>query len=284
MNGPLALAALSGLARALPLRAGTGLGGAVAAAHGRLAPGRRKSAIQNLQLLLPGRTGLDAIAGEAIRHHGRFVVELLRGPGDPRARFEAHGLSILDAALARGRGVVLAIPHMGNWEIAGAALAARGTPVTSVAGIQHHPSWTRAIRSERRRAGLHIVDPSANGLRTLGDALARNEIVALHVDGDQFRGGVPVSFSGRTVTLPGGPARLALRHGAALVFGVCTRDRDGRHVGRVIREIPLEPNAPDAVRRATQDLASALEDAIREHPEQWVVFRPLVPAQDEATA
>ncbi len=284
MNGPIALAALCGLARALPLRAGTGLGGAVAAAHGRLSPGRKKSALQNLQLLLPERSGHDRIAEEAIRHYGRFLVELLRGPDDPRARFEGHGLHLLDAALARGKGVVLAIPHMGNWEIAGAALAARGAPVTSVAGVQLRPSWTRAIRLERRRAGLHIVDASAQGLRALGDALARNEIVALHVDGDRFRGGVPVSLRGQSVTLPGGPARLALRHGAALLFGVCTRRADGRHVGRVIREIPIAPDAPDAVRRATQDLARALEDAIRDHPEQWVVFRPLVPVRDGAPA
>ncbi len=282
MNGPLALAALCGLARALPLRAVTGLGGASAALHGRLFPDRKKSVLRNLAALLPGQSGLDRAAAEAVRHYGRFLVELLRGPDDPEVRFEAQGLEILDAALARGSGVVLAIPHMGNWEIAGAALAARGTPVTSVAGIQLRPSWTQAIRRERERLGLRIVDTTAQGLRELGRALQRNEIVALHVDGDRYHGGVPVSMSGKSVLLPAGPARLALRHGAALVFGVCIRTHDGRHIGRVMREIPLEAQAPDAVQRATQHLARSLEEIVRARPEQWIVFRSLALAGGES--
>src|ERR1700752_2303428 len=99
MNGPLALAALCGLARALPLRTGTGLGGACAAVHGTLLSNRKRSMLRNLGALLPGQAGLDRAAAEAIRHYGRFMVELLRGPDDPDARFEAHGLAILDAAL-----------------------------------------------------------------------------------------------------------------------------------------------------------------------------------------
>jgi KDO2-lipid IV(A) lauroyltransferase len=259
------------------------LGGACAAVHGTYLSDRKRSVLRNLGALLPGQVGLDRAASEAIRHHGRFLVELLRGPDDPHARFEAHGLDILDAALARGRGVVLAIPHMGNWEIAGAALAARGTPVTSVAGIQLRESWTTAIRRQREKVGLHIVDATAPGLRKLGQALGRGEIVALHVDGDRWHGGVPVSIGGRRVFLPAGPARLALRTGAALLFGVCIRTDDGRHIGRVMREIPLDANAPDAVQRATQDLARSLEEVLRARPEQWIVFRPLVPAQGESS-
>jgi KDO2-lipid IV(A) lauroyltransferase len=103
------------------------------------------------------------------------------------------------------------------------------------------------------------------------------------VDGDRFRTGVPVSIGGRAASLPAGPARLAIRHGAALVFGVCLRMRDGRHVGRVIREIPLDSRDSGGLERATRELARLLEEAIREHPEQWIVFREMF-AQESDTA
>jgi KDO2-lipid IV(A) lauroyltransferase len=283
MNGPFALAALCGLARALPLRLGTELGGTLACFHARLSTERRRAARRNLAAILSDESKAARHADDAVRHYGRFLVELLRGPDDPSVRFEAKGLEILDAALARGRGIVLVIPHMGNWEIAGAALARRGTPVTSVAGVQLRPDWTREIRRRRARAGLTIVDASGEGLRLLGAAIQRNEIVALHVDGDRFRTGVPVSIAGRAACLPPGPARLAIRHGAALVFGVCVRMRDGRHVGRVVREIPLDSRDSGAVERATRELARLLEEAIREHPEQWIVFREMFAPSSETT-
>ncbi len=273
MNGSLDLAAIRRLTRATPRALGTRAAAGIAVLLGRVRPERRRAIRANLAVLDGDSPELDRLADEALANSGRLLFEMLRGPENDDVPFRIEGAEILDRALARGRGVVLALPHLGNWEIAGCRLAARGTKVTSVAGIQLLPSWAREIRRTRARAGVAIVSPTRAGLRALDAALSRGEIVALHVDGDQFRRGIPVSIAGHTVEFPTGPARLAARRGAPLLFGSCVRRPDGSQVGRVVREIPIDGASPAVVREATRELAALFEAAVLAHPGEWTMFR-----------
>jgi KDO2-lipid IV(A) lauroyltransferase len=207
------------------------------------------------------------------RNYGRFFFEFLRGPENPDIRFDAENLELLDRALARGRGVVLALPHTGNWEIAGTRLARRGHRVTSVAGVQLRQEWMQEIRRRRAEAGIHIVSFSREGIRAMETALRDNGVVALHVDGDLFRKGVAVRIGGRTVEFPTGPVKLAARSGAALLFGYCERVDGGFQRGRVVKEIALSGASPQSVQRATSELAQAFEEAVGERLHEWLMFR-----------
>jgi KDO2-lipid IV(A) lauroyltransferase len=180
----------------------------------------------------------------------------------------------MEAARAKGAGVVLAVLHTGNWELTGARMARLGIPVHAVAGVQLNRAWTRELRRRQERAGIHILPPSIASWRSLPRILRANGVVALLVDGDVFHRGIAVRLGGGQATLPGGPARLAARTGAALVPLVCFRGPDDRLGARFLPEVAVPGDSAAAVRDATQSLAEVLGRELPRLAGQWLVFRP----------
>src|SRR5262245_58397382 len=150
-----------------------------------------------------------------------FSRRPLRGP-----RFRFQGAEILYGALARGRGAVIAAPHLGSWDVAGAALVELGLEVHAVAGIQLHPSLSAAFRVEQERRGIQIHTPS-EGFRGLVRALRRGALVVLLTDGDVFSRALPTPFFGRQVPFPSGPAVLARRAGVPILHAHAARNPHG---------------------------------------------------------
>jgi len=268
----LLLAAFTGMARAVPLNVGYRVADLLSDGHRMLFPGRREAVEDNLRAIV-GDGDVAGLASEVFRNYGRFLFEFLRGPEVPELDFAIEGREIFDRARERGRGVVLAIVHTGNWNIAGARLAgASGTRVHAVAGTQLLRAWTKELRDRQERIGVRILSADAGGIREMPRILARNEVVVLLVDGNLFRRGIPVPFCGHRVEMPVGPARLAARTGAALLPGFCVRSREGLR-GRFLDEIPVPDDRPESIRRATETLAERLGERLTAHPEQWMIFR-----------
>lgn len=261
------LAAVTGVCRTLPLPLGYRLADCASVAHLRLFPRRRRAVEANLRALL-GRPAPRAAAG-VFRNYGRFVFEWLRGPERADCRFE--GWERLEAARARGRGVVLAVPHTGNFEVCGSRASRAGFPIHAVAGIQLVRRWTPELRRRQERTGLPILPPGIATWRRIPRLLADNGVVALLVDGDVFRGGLVVDDFGAPARLPLGPAKLCARTGAALLPAYALRDASGHHVARFLEEIPV---ADLGVEGATRELAARLAPVLRTHPDQWMIFRP----------
>jgi KDO2-lipid IV(A) lauroyltransferase len=205
----------------------------------------------------------------------RNLVDLLRPfPTDSRrvealVRFE--GLAHLDAALRAGRGVVALSAHLGNWEVLGAALAARGYPISVVAREVFDTRSDRVLNDWRARAGVR-VHPRTRGLFGVVRDLRAGRIVGTLVDQDTGGPSVFVDFFGRAARTPSAPFVLARRTGACLVPMWVHMEPDGRHVVEI----------RSAIARSRLDLGEAailadvaawhreLEAAIRAHPEQWV--------------
>ena len=192
------------------------------------------------------------------------------------------GWEHVESARADGRGAILTLPHTGNWELGGAAVARQGVPLHAVAGIQLNRAWTPALRERQERDGIRILPPSLSSWRSLPALLARNELVALLVDGDVFRGGLSLRACGRSVRFPSGPAKLALRTGARIVPCHVTRETDGRHCVAFSAALPV-PEGPDAVRRLSEAVMAEAVAGIRSDPGQWLLFRPFFAPADEAT-
>ena len=184
----------------------------------------------------------------------------------------------LDEALARGRGGVLVLPHVGNWEWAGAALAILGYPLNVVAGEQFSRDLSPLVKEMKKRLNIGVISPEGT-FRSILRALHKNEFVALLLDGDVYEGGVEVEFFGRRAVLPSGAAVLALRTGAAIVCGATARQRPG-HLTVVCHELIIaDPDRDDEV-SVTQHLAQYLEKPICDNIDQWCIFRPLWGAGD----
>ena len=220
--------------------------------------------------------------------YGRYWAEALwirpdRLPAVERAT-RVEGIEHVRAAKAQGAGMIFLLPHLGNWEVAAPVAAREGVEVVAVAedlSNRRIRDWFIRLRNSLC-IGIVLARPGAT--REMEAAIARNAAVALLSDRDLSGRGVPVTFFGEQTTLPAGAAKLALKTGAPLLPVACYFDGPGhRLVIRPPLEIaPGEPGDPEAVRATVQAAAGALEELIRDAPDQWHLLQPNWPSDREA--
>jgi KDO2-lipid IV(A) lauroyltransferase len=224
----------------------------------------------------------EQLARRAYEHLGTSFVEFLRlstaTEAALRAGVELHGEPHLAAARAAGRGAIVASGHLGNWEVAGAGVAAHGHPVTFVVQRLRNPRVDALVTAIRGGAGVAIVDRGM-GLRGVHRALADNRLVFIMCDQDARRRGVFVPFFGVPASTPTGGAQLALRLGVPFLQCFATRAADGRHHVHFLPPIAppggdsgragAEPDEDGAVRALLGEFTRRLEAAIRRAPEQY---------------
>ena len=184
-----------------------------------------------------------------------------------------RGAENMDAALAAGRGVVMALPHSGNWDMAGVWLVqTRGTFTTVAERLKPESLYKRFI-DYRESLGFEVV-PLSGGERPpfelLCERLRDNRAVCLMADRDLTRTGVEVDFFGEPTRMPAGSAKLAIATGAQLLPVHCWFEDDG---WRVSIQSPLDCTSGD-VRVITQALADQFAKNIAAHPADWHMLQP----------
>ena len=240
--------------------------------------GQRRAALDNYAAALglePSNPEVARVAKRAFQNYGRMILDfLLMGsltPNELIQRTTFNGVEHLDAALARGRGVILALPHMGSWDNTGSYGGAAGYPITAVTG-RFPGSLNDAVMQSRQRYGLQVLLVGRPAVRDIIEALKANRIVGLVCDQEEGPG-VEVRFFGRRSVVPAGAAALALKTGAALMAGYQFMTPAGRH------HIHLEPalSWPDGESKENlmQRIVDRFEEFIRGRPDQWFSFRPM---------
>ncbi|HET8990167.1 MAG TPA: phosphatidylinositol mannoside acyltransferase [Acidimicrobiales bacterium] len=187
----------------------------------------------------------------------------------------AEGLEHLEAARDAGRGVILALPHVGSWEWGGALLAQLGMPMWAVAERLEPPELFEWFAAKREAMGIHVVPLDGRATGTLVGVLRAGGIVGLLCDRDLEGNGIEVEFFARRVSLPGGPATLALRTGAPILVAACYSGPGRDHHAVVLPPIVAERTGArlrEDVARVTQRVADGLASLIRRAPEQWHVL------------
>jgi lauroyl/myristoyl acyltransferase len=234
--------------------------------------------LQNLRTNLAAVTGRpvpDALVRAALASYLRNFWEVLALPrwseaemlGRVRTEDEHH----LRDAFA-DRGAVVALPHSGNWDLAGAWACRTGMPVTTVAE-QLGEAEFQAFLTFRQQLGLEVLshrDPAA--LSSLAAAVRRGRLVCLVADRDLDGRGVPVRWRDRTVTMPAGAAMVARRTGAALVPAVCSFEPHGMVI-RFGPPVPPRPGRAGLV-AMTQEVADFFADRLARQPEDWHMLQP----------
>ncbi len=243
--------------------------------------------VQNLRTnvgVLVGETASDELVEAALVSHFRNVYEQLALPG-AADRLVAGVTTTGEAELraAHGsRGAVVALPHSGNWDLAGAWACRTGFPVTTVAERLGDAEFA-AFTEFRTRLGMEVWahgDPGT--VDGLVDAVRRGRVVCLLSDRDFGRDGVPVSFAGRSVTMPVGPALVAQRADAAL-FPTVSQFTDDGMILRIGPDVPVGPG-PEGLAAATQRLADVFAERIAERPEDWHLLQPFFEPADRAAS
>lgn len=269
---------LTALVSSLPIWLGYLLADLLTEAHLRLFPARRHAALVNLAVILPRSSRRERLktARNMMRSHNRMLFEFFRLPHLTRDELlqavEIEGREHLEQAAARGRGVVMTSTHVGNWELGAVVLAHWGYTVHAVAGVQLSRWLTPAVRETKAELALNTVAPE-DGFRRLLRALEHNDVVALMVDGDIFAQGMRVDLFGRELEFPAGPGVLAQRTGALVLCGYCERTDRGRF--RIVIEPALDPATFTDTAALVKAIAATSERHIREHLDQWCIFRPL---------
>lgn len=243
-----------------------------------LSPAQRRAALDNYAAAL-GRDRVDPevarVARRAFHNYGRMLMDfvLLGGlsPEELLERVAIEGREHLDASLAEGRGVIMAVPHMGSWDMAGAYGGALGYRISAVA--ERFPGTLNdAVVQTRQHFGVNVIMLGRSAVRAITDALHANGVVALLCDLEQGPG-VSVRFFGRRAIVPGGPAAFALKMGSALLPAYQYRTSPGRY--RIHLDPPLAAAAGETKEGLMQKVIDRFEDFIRERPDQWYAFRPI---------
>ncbi|WP_406279645.1 phosphatidylinositol mannoside acyltransferase [Nocardia sp. NBC_00881] len=222
----------------------------------------------------------DELISASMRSYARYWREAFRLPAmDHKAiDYWVDGLPFLDAALDEGRGVVLVLPHSGNWDIAGVWLVQHyGNPTTVAERLKPESLFERFV-AYRESLGFEVF-PLTGGeqppFRQLAARLRENKIVCLMGERDLTGRGVPVWFFGERTWMPGGAAKLAIETGAALlpVHAWFDVDAEGRESWGLKVEGPLDVSG--GVAAATQALADRFAANIAGHPADWHMLQPL---------
>jgi KDO2-lipid IV(A) lauroyltransferase len=229
----------------------------------------------NLDRVRPGLTeaALDALTREAVRSYLRYWCESFRLPAWPvedvvrrtRTVDEHH----LRDAYAEGRGAVVPLPHMANWDWAGAWACATGMPLATVAERLRPERLYDEFVDYRSTLGMRIL-PLTGGEATtprLVEWLQGGGLVCLLADRDLSRTGVEVDLCGHRARMPAGPALLARRTGAPLV--PVTLHYSGDDMTITFHEPVPHADGDDGLAAMMQRVADAFSTAIREHPQDW---------------
>lgn len=216
---------------------------------------------------------LRLLVREAIRKYAHYWQVLFQLSGWPVERIQRHvvfhNLERVEAEIARGKGVILAATHSGNWDLAGIAVARRLGPILTVAERLRPEGLFNEFMRHRESYGIQIL-PHRGGPRPPLDALEERlrdgGLVALVSDRDLSRRGVDVSFFDAPARMAAGPAMLALTTGAALV--PCAQWVSGDEV-HVLAHEPMEISPDATVESVTQRLADVYARDIAAHPADW---------------
>jgi KDO2-lipid IV(A) lauroyltransferase len=255
----------------------------------RLWSSKRRQAKQNFALIAGRREDdpeVDRLARSSFGHFGRYIMEMLHVQAWTNDtvldRVEVVGDQHFGDAESHGRGIIFVSAHMGSAEVAASLVVLRGYKVTAVTEKikpKFLMDWAVACRAA---LGITLVPVARAGVKLIR-ALRRNEVVAMVVDAGIDRGGgVAVTFLGRDTVFPEGPAHLARLSGAPIVFAAAVRLPGGRFRATVCP--PIVPDRETAaevdIHRMTQEIAANFEPFVREHPDQWYVFRDIWPDAD----
>jgi KDO2-lipid IV(A) lauroyltransferase len=229
----------------------------------------------NLARTQPGMTtlNLDLLVIEAMRSYMRYWCDTFRLPDWSDERIiqtvTVTNEHLLTDAIAAKTGVIVAVPHAGNWDHAGAYFCAKGIRLVTVAERLKPEELFLKFLAYRQAMGMEVLPLDGRVLNTLQDRLNEGALVALVSDRDLSRSGIEIEFFGGKARMPAGPALLALRTKAPLITAFVTYTDNGVHIEFRNVVLPSGGDESSKVREIVQTTAQYFEDGISKNPQDW---------------
>lgn len=272
-------------ANSIPPAVSRALAKVIAMVYARLATHRREIVMQNLRPVLQAdRRTMRRAADALFAEFALKITDLWRyeaGLALDKWEIRWDGWELYQAAQARGRGVLLVTPHLGNWEIGGAFLARHGFKLLVLTQPEPDPRLTALREAARTRWGVEtlVVGNDAFAFIEIIKRLQAGTTVALLVDRPAAPTAVKVTLFGQPFLSSIAAAELARASGCAILPSYIIRTDEG-YYGRIMKEMPYDRaliGSRAARVQLTQEILSVLEPAIRQYITQWYHFVPIWP-------
>lgn len=230
----------------------------------------------NLKVVKPtaGSQDLEKLVIKGISSYFRYWCDTFRFPSWNHEKIiktvTVTNENLLKDPIAAGTGVIVALPHSGNWDHAGAYFCAQGIPLVTVAERLKPEKLFQKFLAYRQAIGMEVLALDSNTLPTLSNRLEAGKLIALVADRDFSKNGVEVDFFGRKAKMPIGPAVLSLRTGAPLITAQVSYNPTGIQIDFLG---PLTPRIQGSLEERAKDLvqqcADNFEAGITKQPEDW---------------
>ncbi len=233
---------------------------------------RLRSNLQRTQTQITN-LDLELLTFKAMRSYMRYWCDTFRFPDWSRQRVQqtvtVENEHLLMDAIAAKTGVIVSLPHAGNWDHAGAYFCAKGVNLVTVAERLKPEKLFLKFLQYRQDMGMEVLPLDGRVLGTLAQRLRQGALVALVADRDLSRSGIDVNFFGGPARMPAGPALLAVKTEAPLITAFVSYTDNGIHI--VFRNVPLPTTGTqeEKVAQIVQMTATQFEDGIKQHPEDW---------------
>lgn len=240
---------------------------------------RNGKSVQRLRLNLsrtqPNLTtlNLEILVVDAMRSYMRYWCDTFRFPDWSQNRVvetvSVTNEHLLMDAIAAKTGVIVALPHAGNWDHAGAYFCAKGVPLVTVAERLKPEKLFLKFLTYRESMGMEVLPLDGRVLDTLEKRLNDGALVALVADRDLSRSGIEVNFFGGPARMPAGPALLALRTSAPLITAFVSYTQSGIHIEFNTVVLPSSGSESEKVQEIVQLTAKQFENGISKNPQDW---------------
>lgn len=221
--------------------------------------------------LLPDET--EKLLGRSFDSYMRYWCDTFRIQDWSKERIQEtvtlKNEHLLLDPMRSGRGVVIALPHSGNWDHAGAYFCSIGVPLVTVAERLRPEALFVKFLEYRNSMGFEVLSLDSRSFVTLLQRAREKRLIALVADRDLSRSGVDVNFFGYPSRMPAGPALLAIKTGVPLVVAHVSYTLQGIHIHFSEVRIPETGDESEKISAVVQSCADLFAKGISEHPEDW---------------
>ena len=216
---------------------------------------------------------MNLLVDEAMASYMRYWCDTFRFPNWTKERINSTVTvtreNLLLDGIHSGRGVIVALPHAGNWDHAGAYFCLKGIHLVTVAERLKPERLFLEFLRYRQAMGMEVLALDTRSVATLAQRLREGHLVALVADRDLSKSGIDVNFFGNTARMPAGPAVLAIKTGSILLTAFVNYTSQGIHITFDELEVPKDGTQEEKVSVLVQKSADNFAQGIRQFPQDW---------------
>jgi KDO2-lipid IV(A) lauroyltransferase len=216
---------------------------------------------------------LEDLVERALKSYMRYWCDTFRIHKWSANRIESSVTTtngnLLTSPMSEGKGVIIALPHSGNWDHAGAYFCQQGIPLVTVAEVLKPIKLFEKFLQYREAMGFEVLALDSKAFPTLMRRTLEKRLIALVSDRDLSSSGIPVTFFSRQTRMPAGPALLAIKTGVSLVAAHVSYTDTGIHIDFETIEVAQEGDEQSRISATVQAMAQLFEAGIAKHPHDW---------------